>query len=235
MRHVDYPFWADYIEDIFRRFRVKPGMILELACGTGNLASILATRGYRMTGVDRSAAMIAVAERKAQEAGQPILYKTGDMAMPPMSGFFDAALCLYDSANYLMDLDAMQRMFESVKRRLQPDGIFVFDVCTENNSRRYFHRQTDQETGRDFSYVRRSEYLAEPRIQVNEFRLVFRRGEERQHHFERHEQRIYPVADIENTLLASGFSLAGSFDGFTFSKASERSNRVHFVARHSEQ
>lgn len=232
MRHVDYPFWTDYIELVFRRFHVKPVTILELACGTGSLASILTARGYRVTGVDRSETMIAVADRKARESGRMISFKTGDMVSPPVSGVFDAVLCLYDSANYLMDLGTMMRMFQAVKQHLHPGGLFIFDVCTENNSRRYFNGQIDQDSDGDFAYVRRSEFLPEQRIQVNEFQLVFGRGEERRQHFERHEQRIYAIADIDRTVKASGLELVGAFDGFTFSNASERSNRVHFVARH---
>ena len=42
---VEYCVWADYYEEIFRRFHAKPEMILDLACGTGSLTVALAQRG----------------------------------------------------------------------------------------------------------------------------------------------------------------------------------------------
>lgn len=233
MRHVDYAYWADYIELVFRRFESKPKTLLELACGTGNLAMLLSDRGYNLTGVDRSAAMISVAENKARVAGKKLTFKRGDMVSPPVTGPFDAVLCLYDSVNYLLDLGSIQRLLQEVKRHLNDQGLFVFDACTEMNSKRYFHKQIDQDSINGITYIRRSEYLPDQRIQVNEFQLVSQRDGERVHQIERHEQRIYPVTDLQSAITASGLEYIGAFDGFTFSKASERSNRVHFVARRS--
>ena len=46
---VDYEEWADYLEQIFGYFRIKPcGIILDLACGTGNLPSLGQERLYRL-------------------------------------------------------------------------------------------------------------------------------------------------------------------------------------------
>jgi SAM-dependent methyltransferase len=231
MRHVDYEHWADYIQLLFTHFRATPAHILELACGTGNMASILTQRGYRVTGVDRSAAMIAVARRKAQEEAKTVTFLTGDMVAPPVAGVFDAILCLYDSINYIMDLDTMGWMLERTRTHLRPGGIFIFDACTEINSRRYFHRQVDQEGTKDFSYIRRSEYLPEQRIQVNEFQLVFKYGDHHDRHVERHEQRIYPIHQIKTACIGAGFDMLGAFDSFSLDAASEKSNRVHFVLR----
>lgn len=229
MRHVDYVQWGDYIQAIYARFEVEPATILELACGTGSLASILTTRGYHVTGIDLSEAMVTIACRKALQQEQSIVFMQGDMTLPPVAGPFDSVLCLYDSVNYLMDLEAMRRMMEKVQARLHPNGLFIFDACTEINSQRYFNRQTDQEGTDDFSYIRRSEYIARERVQVNEFQLLLKRGDHYDHHFERHEQRIYPITQILETCRTAGFNILGAFNGFTFTPATEKSNRVHFV------
>ena len=42
--------------------------ILDVCCGTGYLAGLLAARGYRVTGIDASAAMIGFARETAPEA-----------------------------------------------------------------------------------------------------------------------------------------------------------------------
>ena len=231
MRHVDYIRWADYIQSVFTRFEATPKDVLELACGTGAMACILDDRGYRMTGIDRSESMIAVAKRKSVDSRRTIRFQVGDMVRMPVSGSFDAVLCLYDSINYVVDEADIAAMLKGLRRVLNADGLFVFDVCTEINSRRYFHNQVDQESKGDFSYVRRCEYVPETRIQINEFQFTFNREGKRYSTRERHEQRIYPVARLKEICQESGYRVLGAFDGFSFEEASEKSNRVHYVVR----
>lgn len=231
MRHVDYERWADYIQSVFERFGATPKDILELACGTGVMACILDDRGYRMTGIDRSENMIAVARQKALDGRRTIRFQAGDMVSMPVPGYYDAVLCLYDSINYVMDEADIAAMMNGLRGVLSSGGLFVFDICTEINSRRYFHNQVDQESNGDFSYVRRCEYVPESRVQVNEFQFTFQQGGKRYSTRERHEQRIYPVARLAEICRKSGYRVLGAFDGFSFEEASERSNRVHYVVR----
>jgi len=56
----DYEAECDLLEEVFRRYGQEPiKSILDLGCGTGNHAILLARRGYRVTGVDLSADMLA--------------------------------------------------------------------------------------------------------------------------------------------------------------------------------
>lgn len=231
MRHVDYVQWANYIQSVFTRFEATPKDILELACGTGAMACILDDRGYRMTGIDRSERMIAVARQKALDAHRTIRFQAGDMVRLPVSGSYDAVLCLYDSINYVMEEADILAMLNRLRAVMNADGLFVFDVCTEVNSRRYFHNQVDRESNGDFSYIRRCEYVPGTRVQVNEFQFIFNRDGERHASRERHEQRIYPVARLAQICREAGYRVLGAFDGFTFGEASEKSNRVHYVVR----
>ena len=66
-------FFGDLTEEVLRRAGVEPGMrVLDVGCGTGDVL-FLATRLVGPTGavlgVDRSAAAVAVAERRARDAG----------------------------------------------------------------------------------------------------------------------------------------------------------------------
>jgi 2-polyprenyl-3-methyl-5-hydroxy-6-metoxy-1,4-benzoquinol methylase len=69
--------------------------VLDVGTGTGRAAIALAARGARVTGVDASAEMLAVAERRAKSAGVEVTFSTGDahgLAFPERS--FDAVICL---------------------------------------------------------------------------------------------------------------------------------------------
>jgi ubiquinone/menaquinone biosynthesis C-methylase UbiE len=69
--------------------------VLDVGTGTARAAIALAVRGARVTGVDASAEMLAVAERRAKSAGVEVTFITGDahgLAFPERS--FDAVICL---------------------------------------------------------------------------------------------------------------------------------------------
>ncbi|MFJ3140511.1 class I SAM-dependent methyltransferase [Streptomyces sp. NPDC102359] len=80
--------WADRLRDWLP---ARPGDVLDLGCGTGSLSLLAAGQGHRVTGVDRSPAMVALARQKL--AGRHAVFLTGDAAAPPVDGErYDAVL-----------------------------------------------------------------------------------------------------------------------------------------------
>lgn len=69
--------------------------LLDVGTGTGRAAIALARRGARVTAVDASAEMLAVAQRRAAEAAVRVTFDRGDAhALPFGDGSFDAAVAL---------------------------------------------------------------------------------------------------------------------------------------------
>ncbi|MDX2823960.1 class I SAM-dependent methyltransferase [Streptomyces ipomoeae] len=56
--------------------------VLDLGCGTGSLSLLATEQGHRVTGVDASPAMVALA--RAKLAGRPAVFLVGDAAAPPV-------------------------------------------------------------------------------------------------------------------------------------------------------
>lgn len=227
MRHVDYRKWALYVEGIFRRCGFVEPEICDLACGTGSLALELWRLGYTMSGMDRSEDMLSVAREKARSRGASIPFYRMDLTALKGAHACDVALCLYDSLNYLTSPSEMERAFEDIWKLLRAKGLFVFDVCTEANSLRYFQDHTEKERKRDFSYVRYSSYDPKTRRQINDFGITFDGDPMR--YIERHEQRIYTLQEIQILIEGSRFEFLGMYDGFTSRPGDEDSDRVHFV------
>jgi 2-polyprenyl-3-methyl-5-hydroxy-6-metoxy-1,4-benzoquinol methylase len=69
--------------------------VLDLPCGTGRLAEALLTDGFRVVGVDISASMLTVAQRKLQRFGDRFQVRVGDVRELARSerGTYDVALC----------------------------------------------------------------------------------------------------------------------------------------------
>lgn len=56
--------------------------VLDLGCGTGSLSLLATEQGHRVTGIDASTAMVALA--RAKLAGRPAVFLVGDAAAPPV-------------------------------------------------------------------------------------------------------------------------------------------------------
>ena len=107
---VPYERWADFFERIFEQKHVKPSVILDLACGTGSLTSILAQRGYDMIGVDQSEDMLMIAQENCMDANpdKPVLLLHQPMQELELYGGIDACVCCLDSVNYVEDPDMLR-------------------------------------------------------------------------------------------------------------------------------
>ena len=149
---VDYKKWADYIERHFQRQKQPVRTVAELGCGTGNLTSLLARRGYAMTAVDLSPDMLSIAQQKC--GGLDILFLCQDMSRLTLLEPADAVVSCLDSINYIPRPAALRRTFQRVHRALVPGGLFLFDVKTPaalEGAGGQIYLDEDEETVYDFS------------------------------------------------------------------------------------
>lgn len=80
--------WASLLRD----YVPARSTILDLGCGTGSLAVLLAEQGHVLTGVDLSLRMIEAAQDKAARHETDVTFVVGDASEPPVSGPFDVVL-----------------------------------------------------------------------------------------------------------------------------------------------
>jgi SAM-dependent methyltransferase len=107
--------------------------VIDVGCGEGRYARALGAMGYRVTGVDLSAAMLqAAAAASADLPGSPT-YVRCDMREIPFFEQFDGAVSLFTSFGYFDDRVEDLRQLTAIHRALVPGGRFVVDV---GNARR---------------------------------------------------------------------------------------------------
>ena len=223
MEHVDYHHWAKYIDTIFKKCGKRIHDVCELACGTGSLAVAMFDLGYKMTCSDISADMIRVASEKARNKGFDILFSVQNMVEFHSEKSFDAVLCLYDSINYLRNRGEIISFLKNSEALLNDNGLLIFDACTEHNSIENFNQRYEYD--KTHHYRRRSYYMAEDRMQVNEITLQV----DGSFFTEKHTQKIFPVSDIIQCIASSSFTFVDMFENLTFRKGHENSERIHFV------
>lgn len=127
--HVDYRGWASALHSLLDNLGVKDGsLVLDLACGTGNITLPLAECGYDMIGVDLSYDMLGTAMSK--KGSESVLWLCQDMRAFELYGTVSATVCCLDSINYITGRTGLSKCFSLVHNYLDPDGIFIFDVNT---------------------------------------------------------------------------------------------------------
>jgi len=85
-----YAAWAQAIRSVLPN---APSDVLDLGTGTGYVASIVAELGHRVTGLDLSEKMLAVARAKALDARLEVSFETGDAVAPPLpAASFDVVI-----------------------------------------------------------------------------------------------------------------------------------------------
>jgi len=106
----------------------KGAKILDLCCGTGQLAHLLSERGYRVTGIDGAEQMLQYARTNAPG----VEFILDDARSFSTRSKYDAVICAFDSLNHVMSIEELGSVFKSVYAALTSGGIFLFDLNTES-------------------------------------------------------------------------------------------------------
>lgn len=89
--------------------------LLELACGTGIQSVRFSQAGFDVTGLDLSADMLKIAEKRATSAKQKITFIEGNMLNLSNAGKYDFVTCYSDSICYMQDEVEVGDVFKDVK------------------------------------------------------------------------------------------------------------------------
>jgi SAM-dependent methyltransferase len=148
-------YWADefhnlalpVLERIWMPRLPRAAHLLDICCGTGHLAGILAGRGFRVTGVDASPAMIGYARHNAPAAAFHVAEAT-DFQLPAE---FDGAVSTFDSLNHILGCPELEAAFRNTAAALRPGAPFAFDILFEEAYRTHW--------GENFAIVREDHVL----------------------------------------------------------------------------
>lgn len=181
--------------------------LLDLCCGTGQLALHFLDNGYQVTGLDLSDAMLDYARSSAAAyivTGQA-RFVTGDAANFAFHEQFGLVLSTFDALNHLPDFTALKNCFFSVYPVLAPGGTFIFDLNTPLGLSQW--RNISVEDTPDLMLVTRAFYDENSRrafMHISGFAAV------EDGLYQRFEETAYEVAfdllQVKEALLETGFS-----------------------------
>ncbi|MBK9118117.1 MAG: class I SAM-dependent methyltransferase [Phycisphaerales bacterium] len=124
------------VEFILQQTTLPAGSaFLDLGCGTGRHSIPLAQRGYRVTGVDFSAGMLAVAAQRAQRVGVEVELVLSNVKDFVRCAAFDAVICLCEGALCLLNNneDPLRHdlvILHNIHTALRPGGVVILNVLS---------------------------------------------------------------------------------------------------------
>lgn len=125
----DYAAEVNYVSGLLKQFNAGT-RLLELGCGTGLHACLLAQQGYYVRGIDQSDVMLhKAAERKKNlpDIASQVSFTKSDIRSFVSEEKYDAVISLFHVMSYMTKNEDLQKAFLTAKRHLKPKGIFIFD------------------------------------------------------------------------------------------------------------
>ena len=227
---VNYEQTVDFYWQILARESVRPDTAVDLACGTGSVALLLARRGLRVTGVDMSEEMLTVAIQKAQDLTRPPLFVCQKLQELSLPRGVDLAVCALDSLDYILDPADCHEAIRRVYKALNPGGIFIFDVNTPAKLRA-MDGQVFLDEDDDVYCVWRGEFDEKTNICSYGMDLFQRRGDRWERSFEEHREYAYSQAQLTAFLRDAGFTHIRVYGDRRFEAPAEGEQRIYFSAR----
>ena len=227
---VDYTAVVDFYFQILREEGLHPRSAVDLACGTGSVALLLAQRGLRVTGVDMSEDMLCVASQKAQETENPPLFVRQKLEQLLLPRGVDLAVCALDSLDYITDPKLCALAIQRVYKALNPGGCFIFDVNTPQKLRA-MDGQIFLDEDDDVYCVWQGEFREETNICTYAMDLFQRSGEVWVRSFEEHREYAYSASQLVAYLKAAGFTSIAVYGDRRLEEPNPNEQRIYIKAR----
>jgi SAM-dependent methyltransferase len=229
----DYAKEASYVDKVIRTYAPEAKRLLELGCGTGLHAAYLSKRGYDITMVDRSPAMLEIAKRRTK-LPQSRVVSADITSLPSFKEPFDCCISLFHVVNYLHTRAELERLFVRVHNVVRENGILMLDSWNGLAvvSQRPTVRVKDVQNGK-LRLLR----IVEPELDVvnsvckNRYHLmVWKEGRMVDESREVHTIRYYFPKELQEALEEANFEVLNISSGFGNS-LDEKSWNMTFVAK----
>jgi len=208
----DYRAEARRLEAVTREYLRSGGRrLLDVACGTGGHLAYLKDR-FDVTGVDRSAAMLAVARRRLPGTK---LHRA-DMTGFELGERFDVVTCLFSSIGYVKTVRSLNRAVATMARHLVPGGVLLVEPWFTPGAwmARSIHVQLlVDEPG--FKLVRANTSLRRGRLSWFDLHHLVCTRDRTRHLVERHELGLFTTREMKQAFRRCGLGVAFDPEGLT--------------------
>jgi SAM-dependent methyltransferase len=253
MDNVPYEEWADYVQELLKKYQIEKGILLELGCGTGSMTRRMASKGFDMIGIDNSEEMLQIAREKGADGAESILYLCQDMREFELYGTVMAVISVCDCMNYILSEEDLLQVFKLVNNYLDPRGLFIFDYDTQYAYEEILGDNTIAENREDGSFIWENTWYEEEKI--NEVNLslfipeentgteTYQKGTSSSNsnaglyrkYEETHYRKAYPLETLKRLIEEAGLEFVAVYNALTEKKPKKDCERYYIIAREKRQ
>ncbi|HEX9896511.1 MAG TPA: class I SAM-dependent methyltransferase [Dehalococcoidales bacterium] len=223
-RVADAPTEAD---NLISLLKIKPGnRVLDLCCGIGRHSLELARRGFKVTGVDRTADYLSAASKQAKKAGLDIEFVNEDMRSFRCPSTFNTAICMFTSFGFFEDPEDDRKVVLNMYQSLKKGGCFLIDVNGKERLAAIF-RERDWRR-EDDAIILEERKVTQDWSWMEAHWTLIKDGKIRENTLT---HRIYSAAELKALLTSCGFSEVKVYGDFAGSPYDQNAKRLVVVAK----
>lgn len=234
--NVEYEKIADKICSLLSQNGIDGGLLLDLGCGTGTMSFLLEKKGFDIIGVDLSEDMLMVANEKKYEENSNAMFLCQSGESLDLFGTIDCAVSVLDTINHFDSLESVKKTFEKVSLFMNLGGIFIFDINSPYKHKEILGNNTFiYDLDEVFCAWQNSYDEDAKRTSID---LDFFIKNEDDECFERYSESFsenaYELNDILSLLKECGFDILNTYDDYSDSPITDKTERITIVAKKSK-
>ena len=181
--------YAIFIRKIIKENKIKNPLILDVACGTGKLIYELKKniKDLSIEGLDSSKQMLRIAKAKNKK----FKYYNQNLINFRTKKKYDIITCAFDSLNYLIKIEDLDKTLKNVYGHLKNNGLFIFDFNTIHKKTKKFVRE-DKVCGYSITYY--------SSFKDKYWNIIIEMKKGQHIYKEHHRERLYSLKEMKSAL-----------------------------------
>ncbi|HID39365.1 MAG TPA: methyltransferase domain-containing protein, partial [Calditrichaeota bacterium] len=179
---------------------------LDLACGNGRHAHILAQKGLNVVGVDLSMPLLTLACHASISQNVPKFIQA-DMRWLPLKSKFNGVLSLFTSFGYFLKEEDNKKVLLEITRVLKPAGVYLLDYMNASFVKKHLVKKSVRRV--DDIEIHEKRYLDKKRVYKE---IILYQDRRRKDFFE--SVRLYSKEELIALLQQAGFKVEKIFGNY---------------------